>query len=212
MTIKALSIEVFSLSGRSRTNAGTLMNSSDELVERVRRGDDEAFRLIFERYHRPIISFIYDLVGDCGLAEELMQEAFMRAYRNVNALRDQTKLAVWLFGIAKNVARESLRARRQQGYQVEMDDRTVTQLHDGSLSPDEQLFSKELSRAIHEALATLDQDKRMVFTLKVFQQKSYQEIAEITEFSIAKIKSDLHRARMEMRSLLRPSTEASYEM
>ena len=188
------------------------MSSCDELVERVCRGDDEAFRLIFERYHRPIISFIYDLVGDCGLAEELMQEAFMRAYKNVNALRDRRKLAVWLFGIAKNVARESLRARLRQGRRVEMDDQTVTQLRDGSLSPDKQLVSQELSRAIHDALATLDDDKRMVFTLKVFQQKSYQEIAEITEFSIAKIKTDLHRARIEMRGLLRPYTEASYEM
>jgi len=188
------------------------MNGSEELVERVRHGDDEAFRLIFERYHRPIISFVYDLVGERGLAEELAQEAFMRAYKNVNALRDQTKLAVWLFGIAKNVARESLRKRLQQGRKVELDDRTVTRLHDVSLLPDGQLFSKELNRAIHDALATLDQDKRLVFTLKVFQQKSYQEIAEITEFSIAKIKTDLHRARIEMRRLLRPCTEASYEM
>jgi RNA polymerase sigma-70 factor (ECF subfamily) len=57
------------------------------------------------------MSFIYDQVSDRGLAEELMQETFVRAYRSLKTLRSETKLSTWLFGIAKNVARESLRAR-----------------------------------------------------------------------------------------------------
>src|SRR5215212_4173163 len=59
--------------------AGTLMNSSADLVTRVCQGDADAFRLIFERYSRPVISFIYDMVNDRGLAEELTQETFVRA-------------------------------------------------------------------------------------------------------------------------------------
>ena len=91
--------------------AGTLMNSSVDLVTRVCQGDAEAFRLIFERYSRPVISFIYDMVNDRGLAEELTQETFVRAYRAIRTMRRDTKLSTWLFGIARNVARESLRAR-----------------------------------------------------------------------------------------------------
>ena len=64
-------IKAISLVGQSSGRAGTLMNSSEELISRARRGDDEAFRLIFDRYARPIISFIYDMVGRRDLAEEI---------------------------------------------------------------------------------------------------------------------------------------------
>jgi RNA polymerase sigma-70 factor (ECF subfamily) len=69
-----------------------------------------------------------------------------------------------------------------------------------------------MNRAIHLALRLLDEDKRLVFSLKVFQQQSYEEIALITGFSMAKLKTDLHRARAEMRRLLRPYMEVSDEV
>ena len=88
--------------------AGTLMNTSADLVTRVCQGDADAFRLIFERYSRPVISFIYDMVNDRGLAEELTQETFVRAFRAIHTMRSETKLSTWLFGIARNVARSSI--------------------------------------------------------------------------------------------------------
>src|SRR5918912_3659886 len=92
---------------------GALMNSAEELVARVRSGDEEAFRLIFDRYSRPVLSFIFDMVGDRSLAEDLAQETFVRAYRGLSGLREETKLSTWLFAIAKNCAREHLRSRRR---------------------------------------------------------------------------------------------------
>src|SRR2546430_11241358 len=91
--------------GQPGAFAGSLMNSSADLVAGARRGDQESFRLIFERYSRPVLSFIYDQVGNRELAEELAQETFVRAYRNLHALREEAKLSTWLFGIAKNVTR-----------------------------------------------------------------------------------------------------------
>lgn len=209
--MKSLAIDVSGLiiANQSHPLSGTLMNSAEDLIARVRSGDDEAFRLIFERYARPIISFIYDMVSERGLAEELTQETFVRAYKNIAALRDETKLSTWLFGIAKNVARESLRSRRAAGRNVNLDDQDVKELRDKSLAPDGQLLDKELSRTIHDALAQLDEDKRLVFTLKVLQQQSYEQIAGITGFSIPKLKTDLHRARREMRRLLGTYLEVS---
>ncbi|MGH9764650.1 MAG: RNA polymerase sigma factor, partial [Blastocatellia bacterium] len=90
---------------------GVRTEGSRDLVARVRGGDEDAFRLIFDRYARPVVSFIYDIVGSRELAEELCQEAFVRAYKNIRGLRDDTKLSTWLFGIAKNVAREGVRSR-----------------------------------------------------------------------------------------------------
>lgn len=188
------------------------MNSSEELVARARNGDDEAFRLIFDRYARPIISFVYDMVGRRELAEELTQETFVRAYRNIKGLREETKLSTWLFGIAKNVTRESLRSRVKDDRKVEIDDDRVMELSDGELTPDYQLLNKELNGVIREALGALDDDKRTVFTLKIFQQRSYEEIAEITGSSIPKLKTDLHRARAEMRRRIRPYLGVGYEV
>lgn len=172
------------------------------------RVDHDAFRQIFDRYARPVTSFIYDMVGQRELAEELAQETFVRAYKGMGGLRDETKLSTWLFGIAKNVAYESLRARRRRST-VGIDEVTETQVRDGAPLPEGQLLNKELSSVIEKALAALDDDKRMVFTLKIYQQKSYDEIAEITGFSIAKLKTDLHRARAEMRRRIGPYLEGA---
>ncbi|HVF51147.1 MAG TPA: sigma-70 family RNA polymerase sigma factor [Pyrinomonadaceae bacterium] len=181
------------------------MNSPEELVARVRRGEEDAFRLIFDRYARPVISFIYDMVGDRAVAEDLAQETFVRAYQHLAALRDASKLSTWLFGIAKNVARESLRSRPHEARQVGFDEQPVLDLCDeGSRSPAGQLLDKELSGVIQHALLALDEDKRLVFTLKILHQRSYEEIAEITGFSIGKLKTDLHRARAAMRRRIGP--------
>ncbi|HEY3135495.1 MAG TPA: sigma-70 family RNA polymerase sigma factor [Blastocatellia bacterium] len=204
--------EAASLVGQMSGRAGALMNSSEELIARARRGEDEAFRLIFDRYARPIISFIYDMVGQRDLAEELTQETFVRAYKNLKTMRDDTKLSTWLFGIAKNVARESLRYKHRETGKVEIDDDRVIEMSDGKLPPDRQLLDKELNGVIRNALGALDEDKRLVFTLKIFQQRSYEEIAEITGSSIPKLKTDLHRARAEMRRRIRPYLGVGYEV
>jgi RNA polymerase sigma-70 factor (ECF subfamily) len=203
--MKLLSVNIDTQAVRTGTSVGSLMNSSEELVSRARSGDDEAFRLIFERYARSVIRFIYGMVGEVDLAEELMQETFVRAYNNRNNLRDATKLTGWIFGIARNTALNALRSRR-----VATDKLTDTHPNDiagSEPSPDELLISKELDSVIGKALQSLSEDKRLVFTLKVLQQKSYQEIAEITGHSIAKLKMDLHRAKTEMRALVRPYME-----
>jgi RNA polymerase sigma-70 factor, ECF subfamily len=192
--------------------AGQVMNSSAEIIARARRGDHDAFRLIFERYARPIISFIFDMVNRRDLAEELAQETFVRAYKSLGSMRDETKLSTWLFGIAKNVARESLRSKQRDEYKVGIDDDRVIEIRDNKLPPDRELLDRELNSVVRDALAELDEDKRVVFTLKVFHQRSYEEISEITGSSIPKLKTDLHRARAEMRRRIGPYLGVGYEV
>jgi RNA polymerase sigma-70 factor (ECF subfamily) len=197
--MKRLAAREISLEGRPGAFAGSVMNSSADLVSRACRGDHDAFRMIFERYSRPVLSFIYDQIGDRDAAEELAQETFVRAYRSLKSLREETKLSTWLFGIAKNVARESIRSKVRDRHNVDLDDDQVLDLSDQSPVPVNQLLDKEFNQVVQRSLAKLDEDKRIVFTLKVLHQRSYEEIAEITGFSIPKLKTDLHRARAEMR-------------
>jgi RNA polymerase sigma-70 factor (ECF subfamily) len=210
--LERLVMDTVRRAGRPGAFAGTLMNVTEDLVARARLGEEEPFRLIFERYSRPIISFIYDMVGQRELAEDLTQETFVRAYKNLMALRDQARLSTWLFGIAKNVARESLRSRQRQSRQVGIEESGVMEARGTAPAPDGVLLNKELNNLIREAMAELDEDKRLVFSLKVFHQRSYEEIAEITGFSIPKLKTDLHRARSEMRRRIRPYLEVGNAM
>jgi len=210
--MKRLALDELNLEAQPGAFAGTLMNSSRDLVTRVCQGDQEAFRLIFDRYSRPVIGFIYDMVNDRALAEELTQETFVRAFRGIHSMKPETKLSTWLFGIARNVARESLRARTRANTQVTLEDESVMDLSDQKPVPVDRLLSKELNEVIRRALEALDEDKRLVFTLKVFHQCSYEEIAEITGFSLAKLKTDLHRARAEMRRRIQPYAGVGYEV
>ena len=109
--MKPLAAREITMEGQPGAFAGSLMNSSVDLVTRACSGDQEAFRLIFERYSRPVISFIYDQIGDRDLAEELTRETFVRAYRSL-VLREGQKLSTG-YSDAKNVARESLREDSQ---------------------------------------------------------------------------------------------------
>jgi RNA polymerase sigma-70 factor (ECF subfamily) len=203
--IEPLALDMAGLKRREGSHTGALMNSSEDLIMRARAGEHEAFRLIFERYAKPVLSFIYNMVGERDLAEELTQETFVRAYNHLDRIRDDTKLSTWLFGIGKNVAREALRSKRRTLEDVLILDSEDT----NQISPSEELFGKELNTAIHDALNMLDEDRRLVFVLKVFQQCRYEEIAGITGFSLGKIKTDLHRARVELRRRIRPFLETT---
>lgn len=199
MTIRALEIK-----------SGIMIDDTENLLTRLKSGDNAAFRLVFERYHPAILRFLYGMTGERDLADELAQETFMGAYKNIHLLRDEAKLLTWLFGIAKNVAYNALRTRRMTITTIEIDEQTLQVFQEST--PDRELLNNELNRIIHDALIKLDNDKRLVFTLKVLQQMSYSEISEITGFSISKIKTDLHRARTEMRRLIHPYLEKSDEM
>jgi RNA polymerase sigma-70 factor (ECF subfamily) len=200
-------MDVRGLAGKSGAPAHTLMHSDEELVGRACGGEEEAFRVIFERYSRPVTGFIFGMVGGGGLAEELAQETFVRAYRKLASLRDPSRLPTWLFGIARNVAREAIQSRRDAVRRMDADGSAVNRLSDKAPPPDEQLLSKELYSAIESAFMTLGPDKRLVFALRVFQQRSYEEIAQMTGFSLSKVKTDVSRARAEMRRLVRPRGE-----
>ena len=164
----------------------------------------QEFQQIFDRYSRPIMAFLRDLLGDWAAAEELTQETFIRAYRARGSKRANTRISTWLFGIAYNVGREGIRDRYRKRRAVGLEEPVCRDLKDESISPAQMVIDKETKRAIRKALARLSESQRTVFILKVVNQMKYQEITAITGARVAKLKTDLHRARLEMRKLLQP--------
>ncbi len=174
------------------------------ILLRARAGEADAFHAIFMRYSKPILSFIYSLVGSRALAEELTQETFVRAHRRLSTMREETQLSTWLFGIARNVVREAIKEKYRDQVKVGLDEPLSRTLRDSRTGPDDQLIAGELNRAIQRALCALREDHRVVFVLKVLHRMRYGEISHITGSSVGKLKTDLHRARMEMRESLMP--------
>lgn len=204
--IDRLALSANCLEKSDGSHTGVVVNSLDDLIARARGGDQSAFGLLFERHARPVLGFLYNQVGRRDVAEELTQETFVRAYRCLSDFRDQARFSTWLFGIAKNVAREwtrSIDGGRLRSVEGHLPNGVAPS------SPVDELLGKELNTILESALQSLDEDRRAVFALKVFQQCSYQEIVQITGFSLAKVKVELHRARAEMRRCLRVYLETN---
>ena len=191
-----------------RTGSEEINNSSDEIIAKAQSGDKEAFGQIFEQHHRFIYKFIYAMLGTHELAEELTQETFLGAYRGIVNLRGDAALKTWLCGIAKNLVYKSFRANckngEKNGEKIETLDLSVNQ----NEHPDALVLNKELNQVITSALGKLNEDKRLIFVLKEMQNLSYKEISDITGNAIPKLKTDLFRAKADMRSMLRVYMEA----
>lgn len=185
-----------------------IKNSMDETIALAQDGDREAFGLIFEQHHRFIYKFIYAMSGEHSLAEELTQETFLGAYKGINSLRGEATLKTWLCSIAKNYVYKSYRSNRKEGEKSRDEFETLNLFDNKNPLPDEQILNKELNEVIAAALKKLNQDRRLIFVLKEMQNLSYKEISDITGNTIPKLKTDLFRAKSEMRTLLRPYLEA----
>jgi RNA polymerase sigma-70 factor, ECF subfamily len=165
----------------------------------------EEFRLLFERHHAFVYRFLFCLVGDGDAAQELTQETFFRAFKARETFRRESSASTWLCGIARNIARNSARsALRSRMRPVGAADETTTP---ATKRPDHELLTRELREALRHALSQLDTDKREAFIFKIVQGLSYEEIAIITGAAIGKLKTDVHRARLQMRGLLAPYLE-----
>src|SRR5215203_4666313 len=198
----------FSMLCQERAETIDFTDESDDLIAKAQAGDVAAFGVIFEQHSRFVYKFIYAMLGDRDAAEELMQETFLGAYKNIAGLRGDARLRTWLCGIAKNLVYKDFRARRYQNAGSTEKIESFNFADKKNLLPDREFLSKELNQVIGAALSGLDEDKRTVFVLKEMQFLSYKEISEITGFSIPKLKTDLHRAKIEMRRVLRPYLEA----
>lgn len=187
-------------------------NLTESIIAKAQNGNKEAFAVIFEQHHRSVYRFIYAMLGEHSLAEELTQETFLGAYRTIGSLRNDSTLGTWLCAIAKNIVHTSFRQNRKEGRKSSAEFAALQLLDEKNPLPDTQFLNKELNETILSALEKLSEDQRLVFILREIQDLSYKEIADITGKSIPKLKTDLFRAKIQMRTMLRPYVEAKNEL
>lgn len=185
-----------------------------ELAELARRNHQGAFREIVRRYERPIFSLVYRMVHDRTLAEDLTQEAFVRAFKAIGSFKPGYKFSSWMFKIANNHAIDHLRRRRLPTVSLdgsphartpEEIERSSIELECSRERPDQYVESRELGGQIEEAISLLREEYRSVIILRHVEGYSYNEIAEIAGIPLGTVKTYIHRARNELKERLAPA-------
>jgi len=169
-----------------------------ELIERVQKGETEAFKDLMAPYERRIYSLLYGMVGDHEDALELTQEVFIKAYRSIKSFRMASSFYTWLYRIAVNLALDFRRHRVANPEPKEASDPP----DEGG--PDSSLLRKELNEQIHRAMALLSAQHRAIVLLREVEGLSYREIAEIMGCRLGTVMSRLHYAREGLRRALEP--------
>ncbi len=177
------------------------------LVRRALAGSQQGYAELVRRYERPLFSLILRLVSEASLAEDLTQEAFLKAFSALDQFDGQRKLSSWLFKIAHNTTLDHLRRRQPAtvpiGGREEGEAGLEAVLVDSSVeSPLAAAERGDLGRDLDIALGRIRVDYREVLVLRYQEGASYSEISEITGLPLGTVKTHLHRGRKEMAAVL----------
>lgn len=192
--------------GRLDSHAGGPAINTSQLVECIREagnGNLGAYQKIYDHYARKVLNFIYRMVNSIEEAEDLTQETFTAVYQKLATLQDPERFEPWLFRIARNFVYQRYRNRQPAMVAVDAldeDGQPILQIEDQRQTPDEAFEARELEQVVQEAIASLAPKYREVFVLSAIRHLSYQEIAEIVGRSLASVKTDIHRARLDVRN------------
>ena len=179
-----------------------------ELASLAARGREPAFRELLVRYERPVFSLIYRMVRDRTLAEDLSQEAFVRAFNAIGTYKPSYKFSNWILKIANNHTIDHLRKRKLDTVSIhgsphattpEQVSQTEVVVASEDESPAAYVEHKELGGQIEHAIGELREEYRTVIVLRHIEGYAYEEIAEIMDVPLGTVKTYLHRARAELR-------------
>ena len=186
-----------------------MYSEDQEYVQRILAGESELFESLVRKYNRMAGAIAFGIVGDFHAAEDIVQEAFLKAFRALHTLRDPGKFKCWLAGIVRSKSLDALR-RRPSHKPLEVSREVADRLPRGeafrfSSTVEDEHLREESRRKVLEAIEELPQEDRVVVVLKHMEGLSYKEIAEITGSTIGAIESRLFRARQALRKKLDPS-------
>jgi len=172
-------------------------------ISQAKGGNLGAFQELYDHFARKVFNFIYRMIASSEEAEDLTQDTFIMVYRKLGTLKDNSRFEPWLFRIARNFVYQ--RYRRRPPPMVSVDDqdeagRAAAELVDERKNPQEVFQAEELEQRVQQVILGLQEKYREVFILSAIHHLSYQKIAEIVGRSLPSVKTDIHRARLQVRN------------
>lgn len=187
------------------------------LVERVQNGDQRAYGLLVSKYQRKLLRLVSRLVRDPAEAEDVVQEAFIKAYRALPGFRGDSAFYTWLYRIGVNTAKNWLVS---QGRRVptstdlsseDAEDYGESELLTDTDTPERMLASKQMAATVNAAMDDLPEELRTAVSLREIDGLSYEEIAQIMDCPIGTVRSRIFRAREAIAGRLRPLLDSNPE-
>ncbi len=184
-------------------------NNDKELVKRAQKGDKIAFNALVTKYQIKVVNLVTRYVKDSDEAQDVAQEAFIKAYRGINKFRGDSAFYTWLYRIAINSAKNYLvsKSRKTPAYAVDVEDaehmESATALKEFS-TPEGMMLTEEIETTVYNAIKELPEDLKTAITLRELEGMSYDEIAEVMECPIGTVRSRIFRAREAIDKHLKP--------
>lgn len=188
------------------TAAAAYLERDAQLMLRVREGDDVSFALLLEKHRRPVIHFLYRMVQNQGVCEELAQEVFLRVYKAREKYEPTAKFTTWLFRIASHLALNWLRDRKSERAEDSLDNTpaggTPMQLPDQALNREQELLRGARIAEVRAAIQDLPNKQRAAVLMHKYEEMGYAQIAKALNCSESAVKSLLFRAYETLRGRL----------
>ncbi len=180
------------------------------LIRKLRDRDERAFREMVELHRDRVFNLTFRMLGNREEAEDVAQEVFITVFKSIDSFRGDAKFSTWLYRIAANHCKNRIKylARRHDRDKAPYDEKSERAIAAASTAPppasrpDKQLEGVELEQLMQQAIASLEEDHRLLVVLRDVEELSYEEICEITGLREGTVKSRLHRARMALRKKL----------
>ncbi len=187
--------------------------SDNQLVLRVQKGDKRAFDLLVLKYQYKVQALVGRFVRDPHEAQDVSQEAFIKAYKALANFRGDSQFYTWLYRIAVNTAKNHLvsRSRRPPASDIDIND---SEFHSGSEAlqendtPDGEFFRDELEKVVFNTMDSLPEDLKSAISLRELEGLSYEEIAEVMDCPVGTVRSRIFRAREAINEKIRPLMDA----
>ena len=199
-----------SVHGKKVQDLTTERNIDQLLVDRAQHGDKKAFELLVLKYQRKLMRLISRLIRDQAEAEDVVQEAFIKAYRALPQFRGDSAFYTWLYRIGINTAKNYLVTQgRRAPTSTEADVEEAETFDDGEQlrdinTPESMLATKQIAETVNLAMEVLPEELRIAITLREIEGLSYEDIAEAMHCPIGTVRSRIFRAREAIAEKLRP--------
>ena len=184
-------------------------NNDKELVKRAQKGDKAAFDTLVTKYHPKVVNLVTRFVKNADDAQDVAQEAFIKAYRGLKNFRGDSAFYTWLYRIAINSAKNYLvsQGRKSPAYAVDVEDaehmESATNLKEYD-TPEGNMLTDEIEQTVYKAIKDLPEDLKTAITLRELEGMSYDEIANVMECPIGTVRSRIFRAREAIDKHLKP--------